>query len=55
MASLVKAIIDFFKDNLQGDQAAGDPPPPGKLGDIADIKNKLSGIELNTSHNGLAD
>jgi hypothetical protein len=55
MASLLQAIVDFFKDSLEGDQAAGDPPPPGKLSDIADIKNKLSGIELNTSHNGLAD
>jgi hypothetical protein len=53
--SLLTAIIDFFKDNLQGNQAAGDPLPPGKLGDIASILNKLSQIQLGTGNNGLAD
>lgn len=55
MSSLLQTIIGFFKDNLQGNQAAGDPLPPGKLGDIANIIDKLSQVQLGTGNNGLAD
>ena len=55
MESLLSSIVDFLKDNLQGNQAAGDPLPPGKLGTIATTINKLSQIQLSTGNNGLAD
>lgn len=55
MASLVRQIIDFLRDSIEGDPAAGDPPAPGKLGDIAAIKDKLTNIGLSTDHNGLTD
>lgn len=55
MASLVQLIIDFLKESLEGDPAGGDPAPPGKLGDIADIKDKLTAIQLDPNHNGIAD
>ena len=46
MASLLELIRDFLKESIEGNQAAGDPPVPGKLDDIADIKNKLTSIQL---------
>lgn len=55
MASLLTVIVDFLKENLQGNQAAGDPPPPGKLADIPGIIQKLTQIQLGTGNNGLAD
>src|SRR5262245_26262594 len=55
MASLLDTIRDFLKDHLTGNLAAGDPPAPGKLADIATIVNKLTNIQLSTGNNGLAD
>jgi len=55
VASFLSSVVDFFKDNLQGNQAAGDPLPPGKLGTIATTIDKLSQIQLSTGNNGLAD
>jgi hypothetical protein len=55
LASLISSIVDFLKDNLEGNQAAGDPLPPGKLGAIATTISKLSQIQLTTDNNGLAD
>lgn len=55
MATLFELVRDFLKDNIEGDPAAGDPPPPGKLGDIAELKDKLTNIEFDPGHNGIAD
>jgi hypothetical protein len=55
LASLIETIVGFLKDNLRGNQAAGDPPPPGKLDDIQHIIDQLTQIQLGTGNNGLVD
>ncbi|MDI6027065.1 hypothetical protein QBK99_12785 [Corticibacterium sp. UT-5YL-CI-8] len=55
MASFIETIVGFLKDNLQGNPAAGDPLPPGKLADIPGIIDKLTQIQLGTSSNGPTD
>lgn len=55
MTSLIETVVSFFKDNLAGDPAAGDAPPPGKLGDIPAIIDTLTQIELGPGNNGPAD
>lgn len=55
MASLIERIIGFLKDSLVGDQASGDPPPPGKLGDIPALIDRLTQIQIGTGNNGPTD
>ena len=53
MASLIESIVDFLKDNLRG--GPGDPPPPGKLGDVQQIIDRLTQVQLSAGNNGLVD
>ena len=52
MASLIKAIIDFLRDSLEGDP---DDPAPQRLAAIDDIRNRLINLDIDNSHNGLTD
>jgi hypothetical protein len=53
MASLIKAIIDFLRDSIEGDP--DEPAPPGKLAAIDGIRNRLTNLNIDNSHNGLTD
>ena len=55
MASLIETIRDFLRNNIGGDQAAGDPPVPGKIDDIGILLSKLGEIELSPGNNGLTN
>jgi hypothetical protein len=51
VTALLDSIRDFLKDALDG----VDPPAPTILGDINDIKDRLSSIEVSIDGNGPAD
>ena len=55
MASLIEGIRDFLRDHIAGDQTLGDPPVPGKISDLNDLRNKLDSIQVSTDKNGLTD
>jgi hypothetical protein len=55
VASLIENIRDFLRNNIAGDQAAGDPPVPGKIDDIGNLLSKLGEIELSPGNNGLTN
>lgn len=51
LTALLNTIRDFLRDALDG----VDPPAPTILGDINDLKNRLSAIEVSIDGNGPAD
>ena len=55
VASLLETVREFLKNNLQGNPAAGDPLPPGRLGSIPALLGDLSRIDIGTDGNGLVD
>jgi hypothetical protein len=55
VALLLETLVAFFKNNIAGNPGAGDPPPPGKLGDIATIVDKLTQVELAAGSNSLVE